>query len=293
MSETAVACESLVFKRGQRAYLDDVTFRLPQGKLMGLIGHNGAGKSTLLKVVLGLLKPFSGTVTVLGAAPGSKPLEVGYLPENVSFYNHMTVEAHLDYFAGLKGVDVSRVKELADELGLQEVARQKLGQCSKGQRQRLGLAQALLTRPRLLILDEPTVGLDPAASLLMYRELSKLRDSGCAVIVCTHELALVESYLDTALLMAHGHMRAFGPLEDLSRQAQLPVKIRRIAEKDAFSDLRLAKYVVGDTLSVPGEALAQVLEILTQTYHCYDFEVKRADLGELFKHFVLNERAAE
>lgn len=294
MSEAlSVVCQNLVFKRGDRAYLDDLTFSLPQGKLMGLIGHNGAGKSTLLKVILGLLKPFSGSVTVLGGLPGTHPLEVGYLPENVSFYNHMTVAEHLRYFAGLKNVETSRIRELSDELGLGEVARQKLGQCSKGQRQRLGLAQALLTRPKLLILDEPTVGLDPAASLLMYRELSKLRDSGCSVIVCTHELALVESYLDTALLLAHGKMRAFGALHELTRQADLPVNILHIRSAEALKDDRFAGCVVGDGLRVAEHRLTEVLEILTQQYRCFDFEVKKADLGEIFRHFVLEDKTVK
>lgn len=289
----SVVCQNLVFKRGDRAYLDDVTFSLPQAKLMGLIGHNGAGKSTLLKVILGLLKPFSGSVTVLGGRPGSQPLQVGYLPENVSFYNHMTVGDHLRYFAALKHIGPSRIRELSDELGLGEVAHQKLGQCSKGQRQRLGLAQALLTRPELLILDEPTVGLDPAASLLMYRELSKLRDAGCSVIVCTHELALVESYLDTALLLAHGKMRAFGALHELTRQADLPVNILHVRCARALEDKRFEGCVVADGLRVAEHRLTEVLEILTQQYRCFDFEVKKADLGEIFRYFVLEDQSVK
>ena len=121
----------------------------------------------------------------------------------------------------------------------------------------------------------------------MYRELSKLRDSGCSVIVCTHELALVESYLDTALLLAHGRLRAFGALHELSRKADLPVNILRIANAQALKDTRFADCVFGNGLRVPEHRLGEVLEILTQTYRCFDFEVKKADLGEIFRHFVL------
>ena len=155
----AITCDDLVFRRGDRTVLNRIGFELAPGRLHGLIGHNGAGKSTLIKLILGLLKPASGRLEVLGGAPGASPLDVGYLPENVSFYDAMTVEEHLRYFAGLKGVARPRIDELVEELGLGVVLRQRLGQCSKGQRQRLGLAQALLTRPRLLMLDEPTVGL--------------------------------------------------------------------------------------------------------------------------------------
>ena len=229
----AITCDDLVFRRGDRTVLNRIGFELAPGRLLGLIGHNGAGKSTLIKLILGLLKPASGRLEVLGGAPGASPLDVGYLPENVSFYDAMTVEEHLRYFASLKGVARPRIDELVEELGLGVVLRQRLGQCSKGQRQRLGLAQALLTRPRLLMLDA-------AASSLMYRELSALRDAGCAVVVCTHELALVEPYLDQVLLLATGECRGSGTLEDLRAKAALPALITNVGSGDALADPELA-----------------------------------------------------
>ena len=285
-TDTIIRCRDLVFKRGARTYLKNVTFELPAGALMGLIGHNGAGKSTLLKVVLGLLKPFSGEITVLGGVPGSKPLEVGYLPENVNFYNHMTAEKHLEYFAGLKRVAKPRVDELVEELGLAPVLQQKMGLCSKGQRQRLGLAQALLTRPKLLILDEPTVGLDPAASLLMYREISALTEAGCSVMVCTHELALVEPYLDRVLVMARGEMQGVGTLDDLRRMGGLPVTIARVAPEVCDRDAGIGRWREGDVLRVPEEHAHDVIERLTRDHACFDFEVRKADLGEIFRRFA-------
>lgn len=288
-----IECRDLVFKRGDRAYLNDVTFALPEGRLMGLVGHNGAGKSTLLKVVLGLLKPFSGSVQVLGAAPGTRPLEVGYLPENVSFYNHMTMAEHLAFFAGLKGVGRSQIDALVEELGIGRVLHTKLGQCSKGERQRLGLAQALLTEPKLLILDEPTVGLDPAASLLMYGELSKLRRQGCSVVVCTHELALVEPYLDCALVMSRARMRGFGTLDELRQAAHLPVSILRVPPEVLAADGELAALRAGQELRVPAERLEEVMEKLTREHACFGMEVRKAGLGEIFRHFVIESASGE
>lgn len=287
-SQTIIDCRHVVFKRGARTYLDDINFELPAGSLMGLIGHNGAGKSTLLKIVLGLLKPFSGSITVLGKAAGTQPLQVGYLPENVSFYNHMTAAEHLAYFAGLKHVAKSRVDDLVEELGLAEVLHQKMGLCSKGQRQRLGLAQALLTRPKLLILDEPTVGLDPAASLLMYREVSELTRSGCSVMVCTHELALVEPYLHAALVMNRGKLAGCGTIDQLRRSAQLPVTISRAPLAIIERDARLSVWLHGAQLAVPEDQVKSVVGILTREYGCFDFEVRKADLGSIFRHFVDN-----
>ena len=191
MQET-ICVESVGFWRGRRKVLDGVSCRLRAGTLTALIGHNGAGKSTLIKTILGLIQPAEGKVSVLGCAPGSDPLSIGYLPENISFYEQMTMQAHLEYFADLKGVARSRVDELLEALGLSHVRRNRMNQCSKGQRQRLGLAQALLAQPKIMILDEPTVGLDPQASSWMYAQLAQLRSQGCTVIVCTHELSLIE-----------------------------------------------------------------------------------------------------
>ena len=229
-SSTSISCSRLVFKRGARTVLGDVSFNLKKGTLTALIGHNGAGKSTLLKLVLGLLTPFSGSLTVLGAAPGSDPLKVGYLPENVSFYDQMTVGEHLDYFSALKSVGRSRVEELVAQLGLIDVIGQKLSQCSKGQRQRLGLAQALLTSPELLILDE------------------------------------------------------------LRAQASLAVKIAHVDLDKIKAHAKLSMLVRGNELLVRACELEAVVEMLTRECGIFDFEVKKADLGEIFRYFVLNEK---
>ena len=286
--QPCILSDHLTMKRGEKTVLDNLSFKLEAGRLLALIGHNGAGKSTLIKLILGLIKPVSGTLTVLGGEPGSRPLDVGYLPENVSFYDQMTVEEHLRYFAGLKGIGASRVAELVDELGLDVVYRQKLGRCSKGQRQRLGLAQALLSKPRLLMLDEPTVGLDPAATALMYRELSHLRDEGCSIVVCTHELALIEPYLDRVLMLSGGRCRGFGTLDELRRRASLPVFISQFADDRVLSDERLSRYRRRDTLMVPENELTAAMRIVTGDYGLYDCQVRKADLGMIFAHFVLN-----
>ena len=290
MTDAALACEHLRFDRGRRRVLNDITLRLPAGAMTALIGHNGAGKTTLLKLALGLLDPAAGSIEVLGCAPGSIPLKVGYLPENVSFYDQMTVRAHLKYFAALKRVDWLEAQKLACELGLEEVMQQRLAHCSKGQRQRLGLAQALLTRPSLLILDEPTVGLDPAASLLMYRTLSRLRDAGCSVIVCTHELALVEHYLDNAVVLAHGRLAGAGTLEELRAAAGLAVRITHLDLERIRRHPLLAAKLNGAALWVAPEELEGVVEALTRECGLFDFEVEKAGLAEIFGYFVMGER---
>ena len=131
-------------------------------------------------------------------------------------------------------------------------------------------------------------GLDPAASSLMYRELSALRDAGCAVVVCTHELALVEPYLDQVLLLATGECRGSGTLEDLRAKAALPALITNVGSGDALADPELAPYVRGTRLAVPEGDVARVVRRLTEAHGVYDFQLRKADLGMIFAHFVLD-----
>ena len=221
----AVECLNVSFNRGSRMVLDDISLSVAQGEFVALIGHNGAGKSTLIKLCLGLITPKKGKVKVLGGRPGASPISVGYLPENVSFYDGMTIRENLNYFADLKNIPRQRADELIESLGLSTVAAQKVGQCSKGQRQRLGLAQALLAKPKLLFLDEPTVGLDPTASDFMYQELLKLKERGCTVIVCTHELMLVEGFADRIVMLVGGHKAADGTIRILSEKMGLSFEL--------------------------------------------------------------------
>ena len=225
-AEARVAGDALTFERSGRRILTDITFRVKAGRITGLLGTNGAGKSTLIKLILGLIKPTAGTLTVLGGAPGEAPLKIGYLPENVSFYDQMTVAEHLRFFGRLKRVDAARIAEVGEKLRLTEFARRTPKECSKGQRQRLGLAQALLTEPELLLLDEPTTGLDPQTTEALYAELVQMKEKGCAVLICTHELALAENFLDCVLMIKEGRIAAQAEtLDALRAKANLPVRV--------------------------------------------------------------------
>lgn len=285
--QETVCVEKVGFWRGQRKVLDQVSCRLRAGTLTALIGHNGAGKSTLIKTILGLIKPAEGSVTVLGNAPGSDPLSIGYLPENISFYEQMTMQAHLQYFAALKGVQQRRVDELLGELGLSHVRNNRMNQCSKGQRQRLGLAQALLAQPRILILDEPTVGLDPQASSWMYAQLAQLRSQGCTVIVCTHELSLIEPFADFVLMLAQGRLRASGSVAELRHKTNLPALITGF-DRQAVEQTAAGKYLNGEALLVPDNDVPEVVRVLTQELKDFDFDIRRAGLSDIFRAYCQN-----
>lgn len=276
--------------RGHQA-LKGVSFELAPGKMMALLGHNGAGKTTLMKLILGLLSPDGGTLSVLGRLPSDpkqrRQMAIGYLPEQVSLYPQMTGEELLGYFADLRGVDRRRVGELLAELDLAPFACRPVGQYSKGMRQRLGLAQALLGEPRLLLMDEPTVGLDPNSSAYLYHCLNQQVQRGCAVVVCTHELTLIEPHFDQALIMAQGQVLASGDLATLRRAAGLKTRIMLGQPTDRVTrDALLAPHwdEASQSLWVSAEMKTRAIARLTGVHGLLDFTVTAPSLPEVYHH---------
>ena len=182
----------------RRAAVDGVSFQLAAGERVALLGHNGAGKTTLFKMILGFLKPDHGSVSVLGAAPGSNAARraIAYLPEAVAFHNALTGEEVLRFYARLKGEDPAKSAALLEDVGLGAAARRRVGAYSKGMRQRLGLAQALISPASLVLLDEPTSGLDPISRQNFYDLVEKVAARGATVLLSSHALTEVEARTD-------------------------------------------------------------------------------------------------
>ena len=207
-----------------------VSLQAREGEILGLLGHNGAGKTTLMKLMLGLAMPSAGTVRVLGQSAVGKHAWslrrcLGYLPENVAFYGELTGREVLGYFARLKGCDARERDALLDRVGLAPAAGRRVRTYSKGMRQRLGFAQALLGRPRLLFLDEPTVGLDPIATRDFYATLDKLRAQGTTILLSSHALSGIERHVDRVAILDRGRLLATGTMDELRRRSGLPLTI--------------------------------------------------------------------
>jgi ABC-2 type transport system ATP-binding protein len=200
--------------------VDGVTFALEPGQAFGLLGPNGAGKSTIVKMIAGLLRPDAGKVELFGSDPGNPASrkDLGFAPEDPDFPKFLRASEVLDYFASLLGLDEEerkrRIPETLEFAGLDKERRQ-VRQYSKGMKQRLGIAQAILGRPKLLILDEPTADLDPLGRRDVRALIDQLKDSGVAVLLNSHLLSEVELVCDTVAIMAKGRVLKEGTMAEV------------------------------------------------------------------------------
>jgi ABC-2 type transport system ATP-binding protein len=209
------------WRKRPRRVLDGLSLQVEQGEVFGFLGPNGAGKTTTLKLLLQLVFPTSGEARILGRPPGdlSAKQRLGYLPENPYFYDYLTAEELLGYFGGLLGLQGAarrkRVSALLDEVGLGAERRLQLRKFSKGMLQRVGIAQALLNEPELVIFDEPMSGLDPLGRRDVRNLILRLRDRGCTVFFSSHVLSDAEALCSRVAILAKGRMVASGRLSEI------------------------------------------------------------------------------
>jgi len=212
-----------LFVRKQVNALRGVTLEVPRGCIFGLLGPNGAGKTTLIKVLLGLVKRSSGGGSMLGRPLGDRAgrMKVGYLPEHHRFPRHLTGNAAMVYYGGLSGLSRSEVLQkrpsLLERVGLSKWGQTPVHKYSKGMQQRLGIAQALLHDPELLILDEPTDGVDPVGRADVRRLLKDLQQEGTTIFLNSHQLQEIELVCDQAAILATGRVQKLGTIEEITK----------------------------------------------------------------------------
>lgn len=230
-ASNVISLQAVSKQYGSETVLRDINFEVQAGECIVLVGHNGAGKTSLMKLMLGLTRPTTGTVEILGGNPAfsaavAQRMALGYLPESVAFYEAMTGREVLAFYASLKGSSELECKNLLELVGLSDASKRKVGTYSKGMRQRLGLAQAMLGNPQLLFLDEPTTGLDPILRQHFYELIDGLQKEGATSIISSHALNEVEARASRFIIMKEGIIVASGTLDELYQQAALPVRLQ-------------------------------------------------------------------
>jgi ABC-2 type transport system ATP-binding protein len=219
--------------------LDKVSLEVKQGECFGLLGPNGAGKTTLMKILLNLISPSSGLATIFNQPVKNEKIreKIGYLPEKVKIYGFLKGTEFLDYQGKLYGMDYTRRKKRIEEclkvVDMYEERFRRIGEYSKGMIQRLGLAQALINKPELLLLDEPTVGLDPISNKEIRDVLLKLKEAGVTIFINSHLLSEIEMTCDRVAILHRGHLVKMGTKQELTTKGEL-VELRVEGIEDAL-----------------------------------------------------------
>jgi Cu-processing system ATP-binding protein len=306
MSAATIRVREVTKRFGKVDAVRAASFDLQQGETVALVGHNGAGKTTLIKLMLGLIRPTSGSIEVLGDDPAAGQFaarrELGFLPENVAFNPGLTGRETLAFYARLKRQPAFAVAPLLDRVGLAVAADRGVGTYSKGMRQRLGLAQALLGEPRVLLLDEPTTGLDPALRQSFYDTVEELRGRGATVLLSSHALTELEERAGRVIIMNRGIKVADGSLGELRRIARLPTKIRLKVTERGLASLSewlgpadTWRRINGRTVEVdasPEGKIGLLRRATDETAPVEDLDVVPPTLDQLYAHFLRSDEAA-
>ena len=283
--------------------VNDVSFSIPTGQIVGLLGPNGAGKTTTMRMITGFLKPTSGTIKIDGTDITENPVEskrkIGYMPESAPLYGDMIVDDYLRYIARMQQQDENvKVPLLCRECGLEEVMHKNIGELSRGYRQRVGLAHALMNDPEILILDEPTSGLDPNQVedvRALIKEIGKTR----TVIISTHILSEVEMLCSRVIIISGGKLVADSPTDQLrtrygnaavvrvnanATEAQLSDSLKGI---DGIQSLSFEKAETGATalIAIQGDTEirpAVAKAVLSSGYELYELSLQRNSLEDVF-----------
>jgi ABC-2 type transport system ATP-binding protein len=285
----AIRTEGLTKHYGKVVGIEGLTLEVRPGEVFGFLGPNGAGKTTTIRLLLDLLRPTRGRAEVLGLDVRRDSVEVrravGYLPGDLELYERLTGRELLDYFADLRGgVDAALVRRLAERLDLS--LGRRIGDLSKGNRQKVGIVQAFMHRPRVLVLDEPTAGLDPLVQQEFHRIVREATGDGTAVFVSSHVLAEVERTVDRVGIVRAGELVVVEGIEQLKRKAvrELEVHFAAAPPSDAFARLdgvrELGRVDSAVRFSVEG-SVDRLVKALAE-HEVVNVVSREADLEEIF-----------
>ena len=314
MGEAIIQIQGLTKRYGEVVAVDDLTLSIHQGEVFGLLGPNGAGKTTTTLMLLGLTEPSEGTATISGFNCTREPLEVkrmvGYLPDNVGFYPDLTGRENLRFTGKLNGLTGAaceeRINMLLERVGMTYAADRKAGTYSRGMRQRLGIADVLMKDPKVIIMDEPTLGIDPEGMrelIALIRELSTV--DGRTILISSHQLHQIQQICDRVGIFVKGKLIACGPIGELGRQLQNEGQYTMVIEAEPvdaalMSMLEKMEHVRSVTADADGlikidsqqDVRRQVLKLLLEKgYSVSQLRQEGGDLDEIYRRFF--EKAGE
>ena len=314
MGEAIIQIQGLTKHYSEVVAVDDLTLSIHQGEVFGLLGPNGAGKTTTTLMLLGLTEPTEGTATIGGFNCTREPLEVkrmvGYLPDNVGFYPDLTGRENLRFTGRLNGLSgkecEERINMLLERVGMTYAADRKAGTYSRGMRQRLGIADVLMKDPKVIIMDEPTLGIDPAGMrelIALIRELSTV--DGRTILISSHQLHQIQQICDRVGIFVKGKLIACGPIGELGKQLQNEGQYTMVIKAEPVDDalvplLEKLEYVRSATADPDGvieidsqkDVRQQVLRtLLDNGYSITRMQQEGGDLDEIYRRFF--EKAGE
>jgi ABC-2 type transport system ATP-binding protein len=222
----AIAVEHILKNYGSFRAVQDLTFEVRRGEIFAMLGPNGSGKTTTMRMILDILKPDSGQITIFGAPLNDQTKDrIGYLPEERGLYRNVRVIEMMEYLGTLKGLSRAEARKrseaLLERLGLSEHSKKKVSELSKGMQQKIQFGVTVLHDPALVIMDEPFSGLDPVNSLVLKDLLFEFKARGGTVVMSTHQMSQVEEMCDRLLMIDHGQQKLYGPVEDIRKQYAL------------------------------------------------------------------------
>ncbi|ACL24338.1 ABC transporter ATP-binding protein [Chloroflexus aggregans] len=282
MTDVVIECHDLTKQYGTFTAVDHLNMTVRKGEIFGLLGPNGAGKTTTILMLLGLTEPTSGSVRVLGLDPARQPLSVkarvGYLPDQVGFYDNLTARENLNYIAKLNGIrepDMSkRIAAALEQVGLSHVTDRRVKTFSRGMRQRLGVAEVLIKQPQLIIMDEPTLALDPEAVREFLDLIRQLKASGITILLSSHLLQQVQAICDRVGLFHKGRMVLEGTVSELAQRV-LGGAYRIHVEAEG-----------GDAVAAALRSLPDVLNVSANGTHFYHVEARTDVRAEIARKVI-------
>ncbi len=293
-----VELKSITKRYGSFTAVKDLDLTVRDGETLGIVGHNGAGKTTTIKMLMGLIEPTGGSITIMGrdmAREGTYLKRfIGYLPEESPLYENMTVEEYLFFFAELYNLPRpdarQRVDELLGSLGLAEKSK-RTGELSKGMKRKVAIARALLHRPTLLILDEPNSGLDPLTSFFIIDYLKKLHEQGATILLSAHNLFHIEYICDRVAIMKNGELLLCDTMDAIRTSlGQTRYEVVFKSEEALDFESREGNYVF--STSDVGEIAAMLRRISEKDWALVDLSVRQSALEEIYVKLMTGQGAS-